>query len=895
MYWIDEKGIIRHATHAVSELLGYKLDELIGMTITQVNPEYSIKSYQNFFQSLSSQKTKSIKSSQITKEGKEVPVKIKSILVVEDGLSLCQSSIKFPEEKKPSQHTDLNELRWKASLEVLSEGVWDWDIKNKQIEYSRQWVNNFGHNANAKSYETRLKEIVHKDDLANVKKRLSEHLAGINDEYKSRYRLKDSKGNWRWVRDRGKVISRDEGGNPLRMIGTTQDVTDIIEIEKKLRLSQEKLLKNSNKSLEEVKDKFLNIFNHSNDAIFIGDPTKNIIVDVNPQACELLGYTKQELLGLHLSELIPNQKKNFIDFFNRVKRNKSAVTNKLVFKSREGHRIFASVSASVFSIDGETGILGILHTESEEGKFERVIGRVTEASIINPERGIVSNFMAETARVLRVQYAGMTRIVKEKPLTVKVLNFWSKNHFADSFEYEVKGSPCELVVGGDFHFFESGVKKLFPNAQLWQHLDAESYMAVPISDSKKNPIGHFFLCDDGLIERKNWIENLMRLGALRMRLEIERLEAQEALEVMNQNLEQIVKDRTKALTQANTDLEQAIKEVEELRDKLQEENVYLKEEIKLNHNFEDIISQDKGFKKVLNEVEKVANTNSTVLILGETGTGKEVITRSIHSISQRKDRPLVKVNCAALPATLIESELFGHEKGAYTGATSMKKGRFELANEGTLFLDEVGEIPLELQPKLLRALQEGEFERVGGVKTIKVDVRVIAATNRNLEESVEKGEFRSDLFYRLNVFPIHIPPLRDRKEDIPLLINHFIQKYNQKLGNEVTKVPQSVLKELMKYSWPGNVRELENIVERGVILSDGKNLKLGNWLKKEVGEDLEKGSFKSLEEYERAYIQKVLVHTNWKISGQNGAADILKMKPTTLESRMKKLGINRPH
>lgn len=645
------------------------------------------------------------------------------------------------------------------------------------------------------------------------------------------------------------------------------------------------------KALQDTRDKFLNIFNNSSDAIFIGDPDKNAVVDVNPKACELLGYKKSEILKLGLSELMPNQSKNFIEFFNRVKRNKSAQTDQLVFKSKTGNRIFADVSASVFSINGETGILGIVHTESDEGRFERIIGKVSEAAILNPERGIIGNFLAEASRVLRVQYAGMTRIIKQDPLTVKVVNIWEVDHLGEGFEYEVSGSPCELVVAGDFHAFERDVMTQFPEAELFKKIKAESYMAVPISDSQKKPIGHFFLCDNGVMERKNWIENLLRLGALRMRLEIERTDALEALEALNQNLEIKVEERTKALTEANKNLEEAIKEVEELRDKLQAENVYLKEEIKLNHNFEDIISKDKGFKKVLNEVEKVAKTNSTVLILGETGTGKEVLTRSIHNISNRRNKPLVKVNCAALPATLIESELFGHEKGAYTGAIASKQGRFELADEGTLFLDEVGEIPLELQPKLLRALQEGEFERVGGVKTLKVDVRVIAATNRDLEKSVEKGEFRSDLFYRLNVFPISVPPLRDRKGDIPLLVNHFISKYSQKLGNEITKIPQSTIRQLTNYNWPGNVRELENIIERAVIVSEGGNLKIGDWLKGEVEKD--NGRLVSLEKYERDYIIKVLNKTNWKISGKNGAAEILEMKPTTLESRMKKLNISR--
>ena len=337
-------------------------------------------------------------------------------------------------------------------------------------------------------------------------------------------------------------------------------------------------------------------------------------------------------------------------------------------------------------------------------------------------------------------------------------------------------------------------------------------------------------------------------------------------------------------------LEQALGEVERLKNRLQEENVYLQQEIKLNHDFEDIISQSKGFTQILGKVEQVASTDATVLILGETGTGKELIARAVHSISDRRERPLVKVNCAALPANLIESELFGHEKGAFTGALARKIGRFELANGGTIFLDEIGDLSLELQAKLLRVLQEGEFERLGNSKTIAVDVRVIAATNRDLDSEIVNGAFREDLFYRLNVFPIQLPPLRTRKDDIPLLVNHFVQKYSTKIGKRIDTVSQKVMGRLQAYHWPGNVRELENIVERAVIVCQGACLKVGDWLpQKDAPPDL--SELTTLEEAEKAHILRALESTNWRVSGDKGAAKILGVKRTTLEARMKKLGI----
>jgi PAS domain S-box-containing protein len=340
-------------------------------------------------------------------------------------------------------------------------------------------------------------------------------------------------------------------------------------------------------------------------------------------------------------------------------------------------------------------------------------------------------------------------------------------------------------------------------------------------------------------------------------------------------------------------LNRALKENIELKQQIEAENIYLKEELKLESSFNEIVGCSKSLKKVLKQVEQVAKTDSTVLVLGETGTGKELIARAIHIASDRKDKSMVKVNCSALPADLIESELFGHEKGAFTGAINRKVGRFELANGGTIFLDEIGDFPISLQTRLLRVLQESEFERVGGEKTIKVDVRVITATNRNLAEQVLENKFRKDLYYRLNVFPITCPPLRDRVDDIQSLVHHFINKYNHKVNNKIKSVNKKTIERLMDYNWPGNIRELENVIERAVILSDGGQLQLGKWFKGSSIENVASDDLRTLETMECDYIIKVLEKTNWKIRGKNGAAEILGMQPTTLESRMKKRGIRR--
>ena len=332
--------------------------------------------------------------------------------------------------------------------------------------------------------------------------------------------------------------------------------------------------------------------------------------------------------------------------------------------------------------------------------------------------------------------------------------------------------------------------------------------------------------------------------------------------------------------------------MEQEKSRLEAQNVYLQEEIKGTHNFEELIGGSTSLKKVLKNVERVAPTDSTVLITGETGTGKELIARAIHNLSPRKNKPLVKVNCAAIPAGLIESELFGHEKGAFTGALTKKMGRFELADKGTIFLDEIGELPLDLQSKLLRILQEGEFERVGGTQTYKVNVRVIAATNRDLEQQSKTGHYRPDLYYRLNVFPIHLPALREREGDIPLLVQYFARKFSVNFGKTIDRIPERMMAALQRYKWPGNIRELEHVIERAVILSEGSELEPIDWLSSshsKVGE----GKTLTLEEMERQHIVDVLEQTNWRVSGEKGAAKILGLNPTTLEARMKKLDITR--
>jgi len=342
-------------------------------------------------------------------------------------------------------------------------------------------------------------------------------------------------------------------------------------------------------------------------------------------------------------------------------------------------------------------------------------------------------------------------------------------------------------------------------------------------------------------------------------------------------------------TDAEISLKDRYEEIKQLKKRIEQENIHLRKEIEILYSHDEIVGKSRAIKNVLSQAEQVAEQETSVLVLGETGTGKELLARAIHNISPRKERAMITVNCAALPATLIEGELFGREKGAYTGALTKQAGRFELADKSTVFLDEIGDLPLEMQVKLLRVLQEGKFERLGSNKTITVDVRVIAATNHDLEQAVREGRFRKDLFYRLSVFPITVPPLRDRAEDIPMLVWTFVKDFGKRMGKTVESIPNKTMDKLISYTWPGNVRELRNVIERAMILHSGQTLHI----EKIQAENQEIDQPTSLEEVERNHIRSVLAKTNWKVSGKNGAAEALGLKESTLRARMGKLGIKR--
>lgn len=577
-------------------------------------------------------------------------------------------------------------------------------------------------------------------------------------------------------------------------------------------------------------------FQNLSEAIFWIN-SKGDILYVNDTACKMSGYSKEELTSMKVSDINPTLTvADFPKFWNELK-----AINKITFEAKHKHKT------------------GYLYDVEITGNFIEYNGQEITCSIVRDIRQ-----RKTTEQKLRIANAQLEDLLME-----------SEERFRDLFEeapiaYVHEGLDSKFIKANKAALRILGVRPDQVPFMYGKNMAADTPEAQQRMKAAFESIGRGTDTSGVVLEMRRedngkplwvqWWSNPDRSGEFTRTMFID-------------ITEKVLMEKEQAMLQA--------------------QNQYLQNEIKLNNNFEEIISKSKKFHKVLQQIEQVASTDATVLILGESGTGKELLARAVHNISKRSKRPLIKINCATLPANLIESELFGHERGAFTGAMERKIGRFELADGGTIFLDEIGELPVELQAKLLRVLQEGEFERLGNPKTMKVNVRVIAATNRNLEEAIAKKEFREDLYYRLNVFQIISPPLRNRKEDIPLLVRHFVKKYESKMGREIKNIPDKVIDALMLYDWPGNIRELENMIERALILSVGTTLEYGEWIPSAKNTSVNQTALLKMEDVEKDHIIGILNQTNWKVSGEKGAAKILGLNPTTLESRMKKLEIKR--
>ncbi|MDA2911050.1 sigma 54-interacting transcriptional regulator [Nitrospiraceae bacterium AH_259_D15_M11_P09] len=750
---------------------------------------------------------------------------------------------------------------------------------------------------------------------------------------------------------------------------------------------------------KEAGERFRKIFHYSNDAIFIIDPERDRILEANPMACTMLGYSHEELLLTPITAIHPKEMPQLLAFAQSVFAKGYGWTNELTCFTKTGQTLPAEISGSVIEMAGRPSLIALVRNITERKRMEtalkereeqvRLLLESTAEAIYGVDlEGNCTFCNPASLRILR--YGDKQDLIGKNmhalihhtrrdgtPYPVEecqVYQSFQKGegiHLDDEILWRGDGTlfraECwsypvrrdQELIGSVVTFVDITDRKLAEEALLERQrlalLSLHVSNALTQSETLRDDLRR---CAEGLVQyldvafARIWTvneeENVLDLqasagmytridgshahvpvGKFKIGLIAQerrphltnsvigdpRIHDQEWVKregmVAFAGYPLIVGDRlvgvmamfsrmplTETTLQAMESVANKIalgidrKRTELKFTSLQHTTSYLQEEIKAEHNFEELLGASPAMRKVFKNVETVAVTDSLVLVTGETGTGKELITRAIHNRSKRKGTVLVKVNCAALPAGLIESELFGHEKGAFTGALSRKIGRFELADRGTIFLDEIGELPLDLQAKLLRVLQEGEFERVGSARTFKVDVRVIAASNRDLEKSVQDGQFRSDLFYRLNVFPIHLPPLRERKRDIPLLVKYFVQKFNAKLGKKIETVPERMMEALETYPWPGNVRELEHVIERAMIVSQDSDLELGEWLVRPTA-SVGKARIPTLEELEREHIQQVLKVSGWRVSGEKGAAQLLGLKPTTLEARMRKLGIVR--
>jgi len=577
---------------------------------------------------------------------------------------------------------------------------------------------------------------------------------------------------------------------------------------------------------------FERVFEFSPEAVFVTDKN-GVIVRVNPQAESLFGYDHQELIGRPVEALLPERfrpihRKHRADYAAQPHIRLPGTRLELYGLRKDGSEFPVDIMLSPVQADGDSYTIAVVRDVSRRKKAEEALRR--------SEERLRSLFEFSPDAILVTDQSG-----KITEANAQVESFFGYNRA------ELMGQTVELLIPERFRHMHPRRREGYSSQPRVRAMGAGLELYGRRKDGIEFPV-------DIMLGPVAGVESNSVLAVIR-------------------------------------DLTQKRRDEEALR-RGELERRYLEEELQTEYRFEEIIGESLALKRVLKQVETVAREEATVLILGETGTGKELIARAIHELSPRQERTFVKLNCSAIPAGLLESELFGHEKGAFTGALSQKIGRLELAHEGTLFLDEIGDLPLELQPKILRALQEREFDRLGGTKTIPVNVRLIAATNRNLATMVANHEFRSDLYYRLKVFPIELPPLRERREDIPILVNYFVHKHSRRMNRQIATIPSAAMEVLSNWNWPGNVRELENFMERAVILTQGPVLRAPlselKLLDEPAGE-----LDPNLENAEREHILRVLRETKGMIGGPHGAAERLGLKRTTLNSKLKKLGITR--
>jgi len=740
-------------------------------------------------------------------------------------------------EKKSSRFALLAEAEHQHLDEIVANVpgvVWELSVDAASGEYNTQFVSRFVEQMLGYPEERFLGttgfalSLISEEDRERVERETSEIFAAGTSGV-VQFRWQTKEGLMLWVESHLTTI-RNENGKPVGLRGVTMNISERRQAEAALKENQAQLA---------------GIVGSAMDAIISIDERQRVVL-FNAAAEAMFGRSAAQALGQPFNTFIPKPFRDTQDRFSALKQANGGGPQIGSFASFYGKR----AGGEDFPVD-----LSISEVELNGARFYTIILRDMT------ERMRAEEALRESEHRFQLVSQATKDILYEWNLQTDFV-WWNDSAMGSVFGYPLKEMRHDLnwweerIHPEDRERIDVSVSEALGGVeQMWEN----EYRFRKMDNSYAYVYHRAFIVRDDGGKALKVIGSLMDFS--------ERKQSEEKLR-------------------------SALGEVSQLKNQLQEENIYLQEEIKLAHDYDQIVGRSDATKYVLFKIEQVSPTDTRVLITGETGTGKELVAHAIHSASSRRDRPLVKVNCAALSSTLIETELFGHEKGAFTGATGRKIGRFELANGATIFLDEIGELPLELQAKLLRVIQEGEFERLGSSKTIKVDARIIAATNRNLKSAVEQGIFREDLWYRLNVFPITVPPLRDRKEDIAGLVEHFVKRFSQKVGRRISSISPASMRVLQDYAWPGNVRELANVLERAVINTTGTVLRIVDHFEKaQLAEPSQTN--KTLEEMEKEYIIRILDQTGWRIEGHKGAARVLGLNPSTLRTRMAKLGIQK--
>jgi formate hydrogenlyase transcriptional activator len=1007
VFWVDAAGIIIHANDSAYRMTGYTKPELIGMKVVQLNDSPIVADFPKFWNRLKKERKIIFEAQHRHKNGYLYDVEISGNYIEIEGQEFSCSIVRNISQRRMEEqlfrevseatsaltgHDFLFELTRKISNILGMKYVFIAECAD--LAKTRFRTIAF---ANGETILDNIEYDVKGSACEMVLKKEPYFLpSGTNRFFPLAVGIESYIGVPIISLTSGEMIGHIAASDP-NPVTEEKNQTAILKIfagrigaeleRMKAEDALEKKNEELNKRLNEI-ELYNSTIKNLQVQVFWLDKTGKFI-RVNEAVSKQTGYTTEELNDMSVFHLNPSlTQKEWKIKWDETKKSRQQILE-TEHHNKDGSVYAVEVTNNFIEHDGKeyfcSSVRDIRKRKLEE-ELLRTVSESTSALTGEDYFREVAKFITAT---LNVRYSMVVSCSNEDGTKLRMLSYVDRQEILESFEYDTKGTPCEIVMQGKEFFCADKLEETFPREKR-----ISSWLAVPIySPSSGKVIGNIAAFDNVPMKNEKNQLAILRIFAARAGAEIERLKAEEKLKIANEQLKHLLDESEerfrdlfeeapiayvhegldskfikanraalrilglrpedvpytygKKMAPDTPDAQRSMKEafesvgrgtdtsgvvlelrradnnqpiwiqwwsnpdptgtftrtmfiditdkvmMEQQQAKLQAQNQYLREEIKLNNNFEEIVSKSKVFHKVLQQVEQVASTDATVLVLGESGTGKELISRAIHNVSNRSKKPFVKINCATLPANLIESELFGHERGAFTGALERKIGRFELADGGSIFLDEIGELPVELQAKLLRVLQEGEFERLGNPKTMKVNVRVIAATNRNLKLAIEKKEFREDLYYRLNVFPITSPPLRERKEDIPLLVKHFLQKYEGKMGKKINNVSSKVIDALMLYDWPGNIRELENLVERAMIISPGNTLEFGDWLPTTHITTTGKSTLHKLEDVEKEHILEILKKVNWKVSGEKGAAKILGLNPTTLEAKMKKLGIKR--